>query len=99
MRKKIILTIVLFLISLSLQVILIGTSPKVNCDEIKQQLYVFLDTLIIEYVFFILIDILFLKFLFKCAFKSIAINVLIFTLLFVGIFIYLFYGYYNEICN
>lgn len=99
MKKQIFLTSFLLLISFCLQTILIGTSPKIDCSQIKTQFYIIAETLLIQYIVLIIIEILILKFWIKSDFKKNIKIVLIFTILFLSIFGYLFYGYYNDICN
>ncbi len=99
MKKQIFLTSFLLLLSFCLQTILIGTSPNIDCSQIKTQFYVIAQTLLIQYIVLILIEILILKFWIKSDLKKSIKLVLIFTILFLGIFAYLFYGYYNDICN
>ena len=99
MKKQIFLTSFLLLLSFCLQTILIGTSPKIDCSQIKTQFYVITETVLIQYIALILIEILILKFWIKSDLKKNIRIVLIFTVLFLCVFTYLFYEYYNDICN
>ena len=99
MKKAIILICFLLLIAFIMQITLIGTSPKIDCNEIKMQFYILIETLIIQYIVLVLIEILILKFLIKSEFKNSIKSVLIFTILFISIFTYLFCRYYNDICG
>jgi|688.fasta_scaffold682993_2 hypothetical protein len=99
MKKAIILICFLLLIAFIMQIILIGTSPKIDCNEIKMQFYILIEILIIQYIVLVLIEILILKFLIKSEFKNSIKSVLIFTILFISIFTYLFCRYYNDICG
>ena len=99
MKKTILMVGVLLLIAFVMQIILIGTSPKIDCDYIKNQLYFLTETLIIQYLILVFIEILFLKFWIKSEIKKSIKSVLIFTILFIGMFAYLFWEYYNDLCN
>ncbi|KFF06464.1 hypothetical protein B0A68_20360 [Flavobacterium reichenbachii] len=97
---KIVILITIFLfISLLLQLLLVGTAPKINCDEVYQQLNLFINTLIVEYAILVLVKILLLKFILKVDFKKILFSILVFTLLYISTFIYLFFSYYEQICR
>ena len=91
MKKQIFLTSFLLLLSFCLQTILIGTSPKIDCSQIKTQFYVITETVLIQYIALILIEILILKFWIKSDLKKNIRIVLIFTVLFLCVFTYLFY--------
>ena len=98
MKRNIILNILLFLIGVFLQVILVGTSPKIDCSEIWNQFYILLNSLIIEYAILIVIQITILIFL-KRKTKELVASFLLFTILYLIVFVYLFYNYHQEICR
>lgn len=99
MKKSLILIVVLILITAFLQIILFGTSPKIECSEMNHQFYILLQNSIYQYLILLLIEILFLLSWFKKDFKKIAISVLIFTILFSSVFGCCFYAYYQAICQ
>ncbi|MBE8723355.1 hypothetical protein C4F50_00230 [Flavobacterium sp. KB82] len=99
MKKALILTVVLFIIALFLQLLLFGTSPKIECSEINSQFYNLLQQSLYHYLILLVLQILFLKFWFKTDFKKSAVTVLLFTFLFLSIFSFFYYRYYNEICT
>lgn len=98
-RINIVLMAILLFIGFFLQNILIGTSPKINCDEIVSQFYVFLNTIIVEYIILISIQLAILKFVNRRELKEIIIHTVLFTILYTILFYYLFNGYRQNICS
>lgn len=98
MKKEIILLCVFILIAFILQTILVGTSPKIECGELESQFYFLLQSLIIQYLILICLKILILKFWIKSNFKKSSNVIIVFTIIFLTVFAYLFYGYSRDVC-
>jgi hypothetical protein len=99
MRKNIAINVLLFLIGVVLQIILIGTSPKINCNEIWNQFYIILNSLIIEYLILVATQLIFTLFITKRPAKELFFNLLFFTIFYLIVFVYLFNNYRQEICR
>ena len=99
MKKNIIITILFISIGLILQIILIGTSPKINCNEVWNQLHIFLKILVVEYLILVAIQSVFICFIKKGTNKELFYNLLFFTIAYLVVFVCLFNNYRQEICR
>lgn len=96
MVKNIIVAIVLLFLGGCLQVILIGTSPRIDCDDLTNQLFLLLKSLSIEYLILACIQFSISKFVFKMRGKQLLVLIISFTLLYLLFFLFLFNSYSKE---
>lgn len=96
MVKNIVLTLVLLILGLFLQVILIGTSPRIASDELINQFFVLCKSLIVEYIILLTIQFVVLKFGFRVKTRELFIYTLFFTLFYLISFAYFFYNYAQD---
>ncbi len=96
MAKNIILTLVLLILGLCLQVILIGTSPRIASNELINQFFVLCKSLVVEYIILLTIQFVALKFGFKVKTRELFIYLVVFTLFYLVSFVYFFYNYAQD---
>ena len=96
MAKNIILTLGLLILGLCLQVILIGTSPRIASNELINQFYVLCKSLIIQYIILLMIQFVVLKFGFRVKTRELFIYTIFFTLFYYISFVYFFYNYIQD---
>lgn len=65
MKKSTYLTLLLLILGVFLHIILIGTSPRILCSEVREQLLKSIDVLIYQFAFLFSFIILICKLIFK----------------------------------
>jgi len=96
MLKGIIIAVICLAIGVFLQVILIDTSPRILCNEILNQLYQLLKSLILEYGVLTLLLLAVNRYIIKIKKADNLISLAIFTILYILIFAYMFNTYANK---
>lgn len=96
MLKGIIIAVISLAIGVFLQVILIDTSPRLLCNEVLNQLFLILKSLILEYVVLVLLLLAVNKYIFKIKKMDNLISLVIFTVLYILFFAYMFNAYANK---
>jgi len=95
-KKSIFLIAILLVIGVFFQYFLIETSPRIPCNEIKEQLLKSVNILIYEFVFLLFLLIVICKFIFKETSIEIIKKTFAFILVYVLVFSYLFYRYSSK---
>ncbi len=96
MRKILLTTLLCLAIGIFLQFILIETSPYILCDEIPNQLYFLVKSLVLEYVVLAALFMIVNKLLLKIKKKENLTGLVVFTAIYILSFSYLFYEYARK---
>jgi hypothetical protein len=95
-KKSIFLIAILLVIGVFFQYFLIETSPRIPCNEIKEQLLKSVNVLIYQFIFLIFLLSIICKFIFKETNIEIVKKCFIYTFLYLLFFVFLFYKYANK---
>ena len=95
-KKSIFLIAILLIIGVFFQYFLIETSPRIPCNEIKEQLLKSVNVLIYEFIFLLFLLIVICKFIFKETSIEIIKKTFTFILVYILVFLYLFYRYSSK---
>jgi len=95
-RKSIFLIAVLLIIGIFFQYLMIETSPRIPCDEIKEQLLKSARILIYQFMFLIFLLSIICKLILKETTIEIVKKSLIYTFLYILFFMFLFYKYASK---